>query len=741
MNEKIIKNIASDLNVKDSQVASALKLLSEGATIPFIARYRKEVTGALDEEQLRKINEVYAYEVNLLERKESVIKLIDEKGLLTDELKEKILNAEKLVEVEDLYRPFKEKKKTKATDAINNGLEPLAKMIMSFPTKGDITSLTSKFINDKVKTVEEAVTGASYIIAEYISDNAYYRKWLRNFIFKNGFIISKKKKDADDEKKVYEMYYDFKEEVSKIKSYRVLAINRAEKEKIVTVSIDIDDAKVLSFFEEKIIKNKESFAVDIVKNAIKDSYKRLIFPSVEREIRAALSEKAEDVAIKNFSENLENLLLTPPIKDKMVLGFDPAYRTGCKLAVLNPVGKVLKIEKIYPHPPVNKYEEAKAKTIDLINKYNIDIVAIGNGTASRESEKFISDVIKSIDRKVDYIIVSEAGASVYSASPLAIKEFPDLVVEERSAISIGRRLQDALSELVKITPESIGVGLYQHDVNAKKLSSSLDFVVTSAVNEVGVNINTASPSLLKYISGLTKTYIDKIIKYREEKGKILSREEVLKNKLLSEKVYEQAIGFMRVEGGSNIFDTTDIHPESYDIAKKVMEILNINAEEIGKCSDKLKDINAKNLASELGTDEYTIDTILKSFAKAHRDPRDEMEKPILKSDILEIKDLKIGDKLEGTVRNVVDFGAFVDIGLHNDGLIHISKMSKNYIKHPSEVLKVGDIISVYVIGIDKEKEKVQCLLSIVLFNSSIDIFLNFIIAVTTSIKSASSSML
>lgn len=707
MNEKIIKNIASDLNVKDSQVASALKLLSEGATIPFIARYRKEVTGALDEEQLRKINEVYAYEVNLLERKESVIKLIDEKGLLTDELKEKILNAEKLVEVEDLYRPFKEKKKTKATDAINNGLEPLAKMIMSFPTKGDITSLTSKFINDKVKTVEEAVTGASYIIAEYISDNAYYRKWLRNYIFKNGFIISKKKKDAEDEKKVYEMYYDFKEEVSKIKSYRVLAINRAEKEKIVTVSIDIEDAKVLSFFEEKIIKNKESFAVDIVKNAIKDSYKRLIFPSVEREIRAALSEKAEDVAIKNFSENLENLLLTPSIKDKMVLGFDPAYRTGCKLAVLNPVGKVLKIEKIYPHPPVNKYEEAKAKTIDLINKYNIDIVAIGNGTASRESEKFISDVIKSIDRKVDYIIVSEAGASVYSASPLAIKEFPDLVVEERSAISIGRRLQDALSELVKITPESIGVGLYQHDVNAKKLSSSLDFVVTSAVNEVGVNINTASPSLLKYISGLTKTYIDKIIKYREEKGKILSREEVLKNKLLSEKVYEQAIGFMRVEGGSNIFDTTDIHPESYDIAKKVMEILNINADEIGKCSDKLKDINAKNLASKLGTDEYTIDTILKSFAKAHRDPRDEMEKPILKSDILEIKDLKIGDKLEGTVRNVVDFGAFVDIGLHNDGLIHISKMSKNYIKHPSEVLKVGDIISVYVIGIDKEKEKVQ----------------------------------
>lgn len=707
MNEKIIENIANNLNVKKSQVESALKLLSDGATIPFIARYRKEVTGALDEEQLRKINEVYTYEINLLDRKESVIKLIEEKGLLTDELKEKILNAEKLVEVEDLYRPFKEKKKTKATDAINNGLEPLAKMIMSFPTKGDITSLTSKFINDKVKTVEEAVTGASYIIAEYISDNAYYRKWLRSFIFKNGLIVTKKKKDAEDEKKVYEMYYDFKEAVSKAKSYRILAINRAEKEKVISVSIDVDDDKVLEFLESKIIKDKESFVCDIVINAIKDSYKRLIYPSVEREVRAILSEKAEDVAIKNFSDNLEKLLLTPPIKDKMVLGFDPAYRTGCKLAVLNPVGKVLKIEKIYPHPPVNKYEEAKAKTIDLINKYNIDIVAIGNGTASRESEKFISDVIKSIDRKVDYIIVSEAGASVYSASPLAIKEFPNLVVEERSAISIGRRLQDALSELVKITPESIGVGLYQHDVNDKKLSSSLDFVVTSAVNEVGVNINTASPSLLKYISGLTKTYIDKIIKYREEKGKILTREEVLKNKLLSEKIYEQAIGFMRVEGGTNIFDTTDIHPESYEIARKVMDKLGILESDIGKSSEKLNCVDIIKLAGEINSDKYTIETIINSLKKPHRDPRDEMQKPILKSDILEIKDLKVGDALEGTVRNVVDFGAFVDIGLHNDGLVHISKMSKNFIKHPSQILSVGDIVTVYVTSIDKEKEKVQ----------------------------------
>ena len=707
MNEKIIENIANNLNVKKSQVESALKLLSDGATIPFIARYRKEVTGALDEEQLRKINEVYAYEINLLDRKESVIKLIEEKGLLTDELKEKILNAEKLVEVEDLYRPFKEKKKTKASDAINNGLEPLAKMIMAFPTKGDISSLCSKFINDKVKTLEEAVIGASYIIAEYISDNAYYRKWLRSFIFKNGLIVTKKKKDAEDEKKVYEMYYDFKEAVSKAKSYRILAINRGEKEKVISVSIDVDDDKVLEFLESKIIKDKESFVCDIVINAIKDSYKRLIYPSVEREVRAILSEKAEDVAIKNFSDNLEKLLLTPPIKDKMVLGFDPAYRTGCKLAVLNPVGKVLKIEKIYPHPPVNKYDEAKNKTINLINEYNIDIVAIGNGTASRESEKFIIDVIKSIQRKVDYIIVSEAGASVYSASPLAIKEFPNLVVEERSAISIGRRLQDALSELVKITPESIGVGLYQHDVNAKKLSSSLDFVVTSVVNEVGVNINTASRSLLKYISGLTKTAIDKIIKFREEKGKILTREEVLKNKLLSEKIYEQAIGFMRVEGGTNIFDTTDIHPESYEIARKVMDKLGVLESDIGKSSEKLNCVDIIKLAGEINSDKYTIETIINSLKKPHRDPRDEMQKPILKSDILEIKDLKVGDALEGTVRNVVDFGAFVDIGLHNDGLVHISKMSKNFIKHPSQILSVGDIVTVYVTSIDKEKEKVQ----------------------------------
>ena len=709
MNDKIIKNIANDLNIKENQVQKTLELLENGNTIPFIARYRKEVTGGLDENQIRQINEVYAYEQNLFSRKETVINLINEKGLLTDELKEKIMSAEKLVEVEDLYRPYKEKKKTKATDAINNGLEPLAKMIMSFPTKGDINALTNKFINDKVKDVNDAITGAGYIIAEYISDNAYYRKWIRSYIYKNGLLVSKIKKDAVDEKKVYEIYYEFKEKVCEIKPYRILAINRAEKEKVLSVSIEIDNDKIISFLEEKIIKNKDSFVVDIVKDSIKDSYKRLIFPSVEREIRAQLSEKGEESAIKNFSDNLNNLLLTPPIKDKIVLGLDPAFRTGCKLAVLNPQGKVLTIEKIYPHEPINKYEEAKKKTIDLINKYNVDIIAIGNGTASRESEKFIVDVLKNINRKVDYIIVSEAGASVYSASKLAISEFPNLVVEERSAISIGRRLQDALSELVKIDPESIGVGLYQHDVNDKKLSESLDYVVMKVVNDVGVNINTASPSLLKYISGMTKTYIDKIINYREKNGKILSRDEILKNKLLSEKAYEQAIGFMRVEGGTNILDTTDIHPESYDVAKKIMNKLNISTEEIGseKVKDKINNVDIISLKDEIKSDEYTIETILSSFAKPHRDPRDDMPKPILKSDILDIKDLKIGYHVQGTVRNVVDFGAFVDTGLHNAGLIHISKMSKNYITHPSQVLSVGDIVDCYVVGIDLEKEKVS----------------------------------
>jgi len=705
MNEEIIKNTSNTLQIKESQTKAVLKLLEEGNTIPFIARYRKEATGALDEEQIRKISEIYEYQVNLLKRKEDVIRLIDEKGLMTDELKEQIMKAEKLVEVEDLYRPYKEKKKTKATDAIANGLEPLAKMMMSFPTTGTLEQMATKFMNDKVKSVEEAIQGAEYIIAEWVSDNAYYRKWIRNNTFRQGTLVTKVKKDAVDENKTYEMYYNYNEKIREIKPHRVLAINRAEKEKVITVTIDIDKENILTYLYTKIIKNESSFVVDIVKQAIDDAYKRLIAPSIEREIRSDLSEKAEEVAIENFSNNLEKLLLQPPMKDKMVLGLDPAYRTGCKLAVLDPTGKVLEIAVIYPHEPVKKYEEAKKIVLNLIEKYAIDIIAIGNGTASRESEAFAVDVIKECKRKVEYIIVSEAGASVYSASKLAIQEFPDLTVEKRSAISIGRRLQDPLSELVKIDPESIGVGLYQHDVSNKKLSESLDFVVSTAVNKVGVNINTASPSLFQYVSGITKKNIDKIIDYRNQKGKILSREEV--KKLLSDKTYEQAIGFLRITEGNNPLDVTGIHPESYPVTLKLLEMLDSNVNEIGKDTliDKLN-FDIATMANQLNIDIYTLEDIVLNLKKPTRDPRDEMPKPILKSDILHIEDLKIGMKLQGTVRNVVDFGAFIDIGLKNDGLVHISKMSKQYIKHPSEVVSVGDIVDCYVEDISLEKNKV-----------------------------------
>ena len=709
MNEDIVKQVCNELNLPEKGVKAVLTLLSDGNTIPFIARYRKEATGALDEMQIRKINEYYEYEVNLLKRKEDVIRLIAEKDLLTDELKNKIMACVKLVEVEDLYRPFKEKKKTKATEAINNGLEPLAKMIMAFPVKGSLEQMAQRFLNDKVLSTNDALTGAGYIIAEYISDNAYFRKYLRGQIYKIGIITAKIKKDAIDEKKTYEMYYDYKEPVKEIKPHRILAINRAEKEKILNVNIELDEKVVLAFLSEKIIKNNDSFVVDLVNEAIKDAYKRLILPSVQREVRSELTQKAEDSAILNFSQNLENLLLTPPIKGKMVLGLDPAFRTGCKLAVLNEVGKVLLIEKIYPHEPINKYEEAKTKTIDIINKYNIAVVAIGNGTASRESERFIIDVIKNVNHKVEYVIVSEAGASVYSASKLAIAEFPSLHVEERSAVSIGRRLQDPLAELVKIDPESIGVGLYQHDIAQNKLSSSLDFVVSKAVNSVGVDVNTASPSLLSYVSGLTKKVIEKIIAYRENKGKILSRKELKDEKILTPKTYEQAIGFMRINEGTNPYDKTEIHPESYNIADQILKEYNLTKDDIGKANliEIISKVDAKDLASKINADIYTTEDILMSLQKPNRDPRDEMPKPILKSDILEIKDLKIGMKLQGTVRNVIDFGAFIDIGLHNDGLVHISKMTDKYIKHPSEVLSVGDIIDVYVIDINEEKEKVS----------------------------------
>ena len=710
MNDKIINNLSNSINVSEKSIKSTLKLLEEGNTIPFIARYRKEVTGNLDEVQIRQIEVEYTYGVNLNKRKEEVKKLIEEKGLLNDDLIKKIDACEKLVEIEDIYRPFKEKKKTKATEAINNGLEPLAKMLMSFNINGSIKNVAQKFVNAKVKSVEEALEGAKYIIAEYISDNSYYRKFIRNITFQKGELVSKKKKDSVDENKTYQIYYDFKENIKWIKMYRVLAINRGESEGILSVSISSPKEEIINFLEEKIIKdkNKEEI-VSLIKEAILDSYKRLIGPSIERDIRSELKEKAEDVAINNFSDNLEHLLMQPPIKDKCVLGFDPAYRTGCKLAVLDKTGKVLDIAVIYPHEPKNEVEKSKKIMLDLIQKYNIDIIAIGNGTASRESESFVADVIKESKRKVEYIIVSEAGASVYSASPLAIEEFPNLHVEERSAISIGRRLEDPLSELVKIEPESIGVGLYQHDVADKKLKESLNFVVEKVVNSVGVNLNTASPSILKYISGLTKSAINKIIAYRESMGSFKNREELLRKKIINAKTYEQAIGFLRINNGDNLLDITSIHPESYDATLKLLKYLNIDLSLIGteEINKALEGIDISKTSEMLNISTYTLEDIISSLITPNRDPRDEVPKPLLKSDVLHIEDLKKGMELEGTVRNVVDFGAFIDIGIKNDGLVHISKMSDKFIKHPSEILSVGDIIKVYVLDINLEKGKVS----------------------------------
>lgn len=706
MNENIINDISNELNIKTEQAKTVLKLLEEGNTIPFIARYRKEATGALDEEQIRKINEVYEYQVSLLKRKEDVIRLIDEKGLLTDEIKNNIMNAKKLVEVEDIYAPYKEKKKTKATEAIKNGLEPLAKIIMSFPTTFNDESV-KKFLNDNVKTIDDAITGAKYIIAEWISDNAYYRKWIRSYFFKNGVVTSKLKKKDADANKTYEMYYDFTEPVKHIKPHRVLAINRGENEKILSVNIEVNNEEVLSYLESKIIK-KDSPVKPYVIDAIKDSYKRLIFPSMEREIRSELTSQSEDASIEVFKGNLENLLLIAPMKNKRVLGFDPAFRTGCKLAVVDETSKVLNISVIYPHEPHNKWNEAKETIKDLINKYKIDIIAIGNGTASRESEKLVSETLKEINN-CKYAIVSEAGASVYSASKLAIDEFPDLTVEKRSAVSIARRLQDPLNELVKIDPKSIGVGQYQHDVSQKKLGESLDFTVEKCVNNVGVDINTASPSILKYISGLTKSAIDKIIKYRETNGKIKSRKEIKKKKLLSDKAYEQSIGFMRIADGTNPLDKTNIHTESYDKTLKLLDYLELSTDDLGteKLINKLDNINEHEVSKMLDIDLYTLHDIIDSLKRPNRDYRDDYQMPILKSDILTIDNLTPGMKLEGTVRNVVDFGAFIDIGLHNDGLVHISKITNKYIKHPNEVLSVGDIVTCYVIDINKEKEKVS----------------------------------
>ena len=638
MNETIIQKLTKELNIKNTQINAVLNLLSEGATIPFIARYRKEVTGNLNEDEIRTIEESYRYQENLLKKKEDIIRLIDEKGLLTEEIKNNILASTKLAEIEDIYRPFKEKKKTKATEAIKAGLEPLAKKIMAFPEKGSMEILASGYNMDSAKAIE----GAGYIIAEWISDNASSRKYIRGYIANTGFIVSTKKPKALDEKKTYEMYYEFREKIKYAKHFHILAMNRGEDEKILNISLDYDFDNILLNQERKFIKNEKSFVCDTVKVAIKDALKRLILPSIEREIRSELTEEASKKAILTFQDNLEHLLLTPPIKNSRVLGFDPAFRTGCKLAVLSPSGTLETIAVIYPHEPVNDKVGATKKLLELIDKYKIDIIAIGNGTASRESEKFVSDAIKGTNCK--YIIVSEAGASIYSASPLAKEEFPDLTVEKRSAISIGRRLQDPLSELVKIDPKSIGVGEYQYDVNQKELASGLDFTVLKVVNEVGVNVNTASPSILKYISGLTKPAITKLMSAKP----FQSREDIAKVKGISAKVYEQAIGFLRIKDGLNPFDNTGIHPESYNLANNILkelnlDIKNINTEEFKTALDKA---SPEKLAKDFKADIYTVTDILKELQNPGLDIREELDAPILKSDILTIDDLKIGMQLE-----------------------------------------------------------------------------------------------
>ena len=702
MNEIVIEELSSELNIKINQIKAVLTLLEEGSTIPFIARYRKEATGALDENQITKIEEKYRYYNNLMERKETVIRLIDEKGMLTDEIKKNILNCTKLVEVEDIYLPYKEKKKTKATEAIKMGLEPLAKAIMAFPTKGSLESLCG-IVPNVEKDV--ALENAKYIISEWISDNAYYRKFVRNYIWNNASIVSKIKKNAFDEKKTYEIYYDFTEKVKYIKPYRVLAINRAEKENVISVKLDYDNDYIFNSLSNKIIKNKESFVVDYVNDAIKDALKRLIYPSIERDVRSELTEKSEDNAIEVFKDNLENLLMTRPVKGYRVLGFDPAFRTGCKLACLDEKGNVLHKDVIYPHEPKNEKEASRIKLLNLIKTYNINLIAIGNGTASRESEEFVANTIKDL-KDVYYTIVSEAGASVYSASKEAQREFPDYEVQERSAVSIGRRVIDPLSELVKIDPKSIGVGEYQHDVNSKKLTESLDNTVSKVVNEVGVNINTASNFILKYVSGLTTTVINKIQKFKEKK-EFTSREEI--KKLTTDKVYEQCVGFLRINNSINPLDNTGIHPESYELTSKLLKLLNLDIKDIKteEFKHKLENIDLEKLTKELNSDIYTVTDIIKELKNPGLDPRSEAPETILRSDVLTIDDLSIGMELKGTVRNVASFGAFVDIGLHDDGLLHISKMSKNFVKDPKDIVSVGDILTVYISDIDKNKGKVQ----------------------------------
>lgn len=709
----LYKQIAKQLNIKTSQINAVLKLLEEGSTVPFIARYRKEVTGALDEEQIREISKTYEYGVNLQQRKDDVIRLIDEKGMLTPELKQQILKSEKLTEIEDLYRPFKEKKKTRATMAKAKGLEPLANYLLTYPQTG-IEVEANKYVNDEVLSVEDALQGARDIIAEMTADNAEYRKWIRQYMTKNGQIQSKVRDKSLDERHVYEQYYEYSEPVGKVVPHRVLAMNRGEAEKVLRISITENAEGIHHYLAKQFMNEAKGEAANQVQMAIEDAYKRLIKPSIEREIRASLKEVAENQAIHIFSENVRQLLLQPPMKGKVVLGVDPAFRTGCKLAVVDETGKVLDIDVIYPHEKAKGVaadpklvEAAHAKVLDKINKYQVEIVSIGNGTASRETESFIVGLLKEVKHPIYYIITNEAGASVYSASDLARQEFPDLQVEERSAVSIARRLQDPLAELVKIDPKSIGVGQYQHDVTQSKLNDSLNFVVETTVNQVGVNVNTASPALLKYVAGLSSTIANNIVKYRDEVGKFTKREELKKVPRLGAKTYEQAIGFLRIMDGVNPLDKTGIHPESYKIAEEVLDSLGFTAKDLG--SEALKAAVAKAdrlvLMATLSVGEHTLNDILDAFVAPNRDPRDEVAAPLLRSDVLKLEDLKPGMELQGTVRNVVDFGVFVDCGVKEDGLVHLSKMSNKFVKHPMDIVSVGDIVKVWVDSVDLQRKR------------------------------------
>ena len=702
------EKVANELNLKIKQVQSVLALFEEGNTIPFIARYRKEMTESLDEVQIKDVSDRWTYLENLEKRKEDVIRNIEEQGKLTTELQIQIEQAEKMQIVEDLYRPYKQKRRTRATVAKENGLEPLAMWLISFPAAGSVQKEAEQYVSEKVASFEDAILGAQDIIAEMISDEAQYRDWIRRETTKNGLLTTSVKNKESDEKKIYEMYYEYEEPISRIVPHRVLAVNRGEKEDILKVKISTDVQKILSYLDRRVIKNVNSISALFIKNAIEDSYKRLIEPSIEREIRNELSEIAEDRAIHIFSENLRNLLLQPPMKGKMVLGVDPAYRTGCKMAVVDPTGKMIDIAVIYPHT-VSDPSEAKRKFVSMVNKYNIEIVTIGNGTASRETEQFVADALKEIKHNIYYIIVNEAGASVYSASEVARQEFPNLHVEERSAVSIARRLQDPLAELVKIDPKSVGVGQYQHDVAEKKLNDSLAFVVETAVNQVGVNVNTASISLLQHVAGLSKVVAQNIVKRRDEEGAFKSRSELKKIPRLGAKTYEQAIGFLRILDGTEPLDRTPIHPEQYSVVRSLLKQLRLTTDLLGTpdLADAINQIDIVETARKLEIGEITLTDILESLTKPERDLRDEFSTPLLKSDVLKIQDLKTGMELQGTVRNVVDFGAFIDIGVKQDGLVHISKLSTKRVKHPMDVVSVGQVVTVWIDQVDVQKGRIS----------------------------------